>query len=193
MPCNLPPDNDDDAYPPVDADRHTVIEPDVSSVQSDIALTGVSDDYHPMVAEEYSSMDSDEIPSVDFEDHTADVRPSLPHGEAVELEQDHTSAREAFFPPIDPEDRSLTDEIVSSRGHEEGSHADYGVEPGSESAYFDPIYFEEDAREAHFDEIDPADPYVGDLEFDSRRVEFDPIDLDDPYDVNVPGGWDKDW
>jgi len=72
-----------------------------------------------------------------------------------------------------------------------GRHETYDAEQArhmrrlrQQSPYFDPIELDKEhhqAREAHFEEIDPTDPYVGQFGFDPSRVEFEPIGIEEGY------------
>lgn len=154
----------------------------------------------------------DEHPSIEFDDPPHDSRPesdslrgshepvgfnyvpyrrqSSPYFDAIEfLPDDHRDAREAAFGPIEFEDRSYPDNMPDTRGRHEtydAEHARYMRRLRQQSPYFDPIELDKEhsqAREAHFEEIDPIDPYVGPFGFDPSRVEFEPIDIDKGYSL----------
>jgi hypothetical protein len=75
--------------------------------------------------------------------------------------------------------------MTDTRGRHERYDADQARHLCQQSPYIEPhVGLDKErhgAREAHFAEIDAADPYVGLFGFDPSRVEFEPIDIDEGY------------
>lgn len=170
--------------------------------------------YNIIEPEGLPSIDSidDEYPAIEFDDrphqqHYHDPRPdsnslqgrcepgsfnytpyrrqSTPYFDPIEMPGGHRHAREAYFPPIEFEERSPTDNMTDTRGLHETHDADQARHLRQQSPYIDPrVGLDKErhsAREAHLADIDTADPYVGLFGFDASGVEFEPIDIDAGY------------